>query len=283
MIIGDMWIIYCIYIYIHRHLISSFIPIFFQCCEITTMCAEVHCMTSTSKIISKMMPTDSCVSSRRPVMTHPDAWNFVFSVLAPIPRYGYQPVWEVKRVKHLTRRVALHRTTHRAKLAKLETFVSFVSQLAQLLSCSSCCWAWWSLVEVAWISIEESLWTKSSFFPCYERGWPIIMAAGHRTVVSFIITVSVEKDHKLNHKMMIRVHMSQKRMHIISTWNPRQQQKQRHGFKGPLVWAPATFCQNDFRSGHESWTDSVQFLRLKPTGDKVGDLGGWAYEFWWKF
>ena len=112
------------------------------------MCAEVHCMTSTSKIISKMMPTDSCVSSRRPVMTHPDAWNFVFSVLAPIPRYGYQPVWEVKRVKHLTRRVALHRTTHRAKLAKLETFVSFVSQLAQLLSCSSCCWAWWSLVEV---------------------------------------------------------------------------------------------------------------------------------------
>lgn len=62
------------------------------------------------------------------------AMNFQnnFQILAqvvgqsPIPRYGYQAVWEVKRVKHLTRCVALHRTIHRAKLAKLETFVSFV-------------------------------------------------------------------------------------------------------------------------------------------------------------
>lgn len=208
------------------------------------------------------------------------AMNFQnnFQILAqvvgqsPIPRYGYQAVWEVKRVKHLTRCVALHRTIHRAKLAKLETFVSFVPQLAQLLSCSSCCWAWWSLAEVAWTSVEESLWTHHTFFLLREgdRLW-------QQTVVSFIITRILHRSERIKNSKL---------PHIISN-KTLLQQKQRYGFKGPLVWAPAKLF---FRSGHESWTDSVQFLRLKPTdGRQCGqsmNLGGsfrmlygiWLYE-----
>lgn len=208
------------------------------------------------------------------------AMNFQnnFQILAqvvgqsPIPRYGYQAVWEVKRVKHLTRCVALHRTIHRAKLAKLETFVSFVPQLAQLLSCSSCCWAWWSLAEVAWTSVEESLWTHHTFFLLREgdRLW-------QQTVVSFIITRILHRSERIKNSKL---------PHIISN-KTLLQQKQRYGFKGPLVWAPAKLF---FRSGHESWTDSVQFLRLKPTdGRQYGqsmNLGGsfrmlygiWLYE-----
>lgn len=162
------------------------------------------------------------------------AMNFQnnFQILAqvvgqsPIPRYGYQAVWEVKRVKHLTRCVALHRTIHRAKLAKLETFVSSVPQLAQLLSCSSCCWAWWSLAVVAWTSVEESLWTHHAFFLLREgdRLW-------QQTVVSFIITRILHRSERINNSKLL---------HIISN-KTLLQQKQWYGFKGPLVWAPANF------------------------------------------